>query len=236
MEIKELEELISLQRRKVDLLKEKQEILAESGFTGKVKDECVDSPIILVSTSRPSTASSFEMDTGRESVVRRDHTSLLDTLRQSIIGDDVTHLKGHDGNEDDHESAGVVQEKEEVTFVDSLTRLSRLTTDLANERNLLAWGRTALASARTCLAFMAVEGTGMFGHISGKVMVLGFAFFAFVIMFTGYQRFKTIKYIIGLKNPPASFHRLTNSPTFICLILLFLLAFIVVCAGDWRRE
>ena len=41
--------------------------------------------------------------------------------------------------------------------IEGLERLSRLTTDLANERTLLAWIRTCLASIRTLFAYLALS-------------------------------------------------------------------------------
>lgn len=45
------------------------------------------------------------------------------------------------------------------TMLTALDRFSRLTTDLANERTLLAWFRTSLASMRTAFSFFSVSGT-----------------------------------------------------------------------------
>ena len=50
-------------------------------------------------------------------------------------------------------------------FVDALTRLSRLTTDLANERTYLAWIRTALA---LLAGGIAVEAFGVLEDPFGK--------------------------------------------------------------------
>ena len=122
----------------------------------------------------------------------------------------------------------------EDKFVNAITRLSRLNTDLANERNLLAWARTALASARTFLAFIGVAAVTDFGKASRQVCYVGFAVMSIYIILQGTERYNKIKRIVYLKDPPPNFDRLTNAPLPICLSLLFLLALMSVSFDQWE--
>lgn len=129
----------------------------------------------------------------------------------------------------------VVKETKEDRFVNAMTRLSRLNTDLANERNLLAWGRTAMAAARTFLAFINTEAITNFGKTSREVCYLGFGVMSIYIILQGAERYNKIKKIVYLKNPPPNFDRLTNAPLPICLALLFALGLMSVSFDQWEN-
>jgi uncharacterized membrane protein YidH (DUF202 family) len=126
------------------------------------------------------------------------------------------------------------KETKEDRFVNAMTRLSRLNTDLANERNLLAWARTALASARTFLAFVGVSAVTNFGKASRQICYLGFAVMSIYIILQGTERYNKIKRIVYLKNPPPNFDRLTNAPLPICLALLFALGLMSISFDQWE--
>lgn len=292
LEIQEIEELIGLQRRKVDLLRKKNELLMRdmtaggssgSNATGKEdrtwsaaaaagageREESLSTSTInplSCDTAKAGHSEQFEIGNGVDNDINHnrhnDRASIVSKIRESIVGPGEDHNTNSNNNrpsfisiiresiigpnakkqkeqEEADERAAAEKEKEDkknpVSFVDALTRLSRLSTDLANERNLLAWGRTALAAARTCLAFMGLEGVNAFGAVSARFCVIAFAVFAVGIMALGLNRYKRIKYILGLKNPPAHFHRITNTPMFSSMVAVFLLALVVVCFDDWRK-
>ena len=280
LEIQEIEALISLQRRKVDLLRKKNELIMRDmpggggggertgtgRTTSKVAEEdslmvaasCTNNPLVgnetkdLDGTSPRQSSSAgwnkFEIGNRTDSASSNnnndsrndnDRPSFISMIRESIIGPDVQKLKEQEEADEKAEEEKEKAEgkgKDPVSFVDALTRLSRLNTDLANERNLLAWGRTALAAARTCLAFMGLEGVNAFGAVTARFCVIAFAVFATGIMALGLNRYKKIKHILGLRNPPIHFHRMTNTPMFTSMVGVFLLAFIVVCFNDWRKD
>jgi uncharacterized membrane protein YidH (DUF202 family) len=99
--------------------------------------------------------------------------------------------------------------RDEKNMLTAMERFSRLTTDLANERTLLAWVRTCLAALRTAFAFLKISGTttlwGMsvfFGQCAIVTLVL-------LLCGTGYLRYSAIKHAINTKLPPEKFGRLT---------------------------
>ena len=120
-------------------------------------------------------------------------------------------------------------EKKKEQFVDALTRLSRLTTDLANERTLLAWIRTALASARTTVSFLALSGSSPFGDVSTKICYIGFAVLALLMMAQGAERYRKIKSILQIPNPPLYFDRLTTLPLNLTLLGVLGLVVLLQC-------
>ena len=153
MELEELDELICLQRRKVDLLKTKNSLLDM---------KCV-TPNIDSAESDSKSMDKHSSDVKEESLIRSPLVN-IDSERETkleVASSDVDDRKTltcisrlfGTGNQ----AATATPKNKEDNFIDSMTRLQRLTTDLANERNLLAWGRTALAASRTCLAFFAVS-------------------------------------------------------------------------------
>ena len=88
-----------------------------------------------------------------------------------------------------------------------MERMSRLSTDLANERTLLAYVRTILAIMRTAFVTMGIVGLGAFWEVVQKFTV----FLTLMTMVTcaiiGIYRYYRIARIVSLKNIPASFGR-----------------------------
>ena len=93
----------------------------------------------------------------------------------------------------------------EGDVVYGMEKMSRMSTDLANERTLLAWVRTTLAIMRTSFATIGIEGVNpawSFVHsCSVGLMVLLMVAAAFV----GSYRYYRVARICSLKNIPASF-------------------------------
>lgn len=113
--------------------------------------------------------------------------------------------------------------------------MSRLSTDLANERNLLAWGRTAMAAARTALAFLGLVGNNDFGVGLVYTTSIGFGVIAVWMMIQGSLRYKQIKNILLLPEPPIHFGRLSNNPIVLVLVVLLVLLVIGNSADSWSK-
>jgi uncharacterized membrane protein YidH (DUF202 family) len=90
---------------------------------------------------------------------------------------------------------------------DGVVRLNRMSTDLANERTMLAWTRTSLAVVRTTFSALALKGITGFGTDATSVFVIGSAVLALYSYAHGYFRYKTVKGVIQRKEPPRYFDR-----------------------------
>ena len=119
----------------------------------------------------------------------------------------------------------------------SLDRMSRLSTDLANERTLLAWVRTALAAARTAFSYMGLSaaGAGWGAELFTCACVMAALAIAFPAM--GLQRYAQIKRILHLPDSamPAQFDRVSVRPLVWLLLACSLASAVGVATHEWRN-
>eukprot|EP00439_Symbiodinium_sp_Y106_P060636 s2102_g9.t1 len=99
------------------------------------------------------------------------------------------------------------QQTDEI--VTAMERFNRLSTDLANERTLLAWIRTAMAGIRTIFVFYAIEGVSRFWEAGVSISEVLMALLVLILLFTGRARYYAIKDLILKRDPPASFGRVS---------------------------
>jgi len=91
--------------------------------------------------------------------------------------------------------------------VASVDRLSRLASDLANERTLLAWVRTGLAAIRTCFTYLGVAAIS--AGMDWTVYATAIAMTTVVLFaaFTGALRYRSVRLALMTPGAPPAFHR-----------------------------
>ena len=251
LEIEALEELIRLQRAKVDLLKKKRQEAATA--TSETDDNRKESETNATSTSIRETSGALSISSNTSKII----STAVNAINHALHDDDDIVKESEPTRDEEPESQHTREsedsirkkegnsmlrgwwqskskkdQKNEERFVDALTRLSRLTTDLANERTYLAWIRTALAAARTVVSFLALSGSNLFGRVSVRTCVLGFAVLALVMMAHGAERYKKIKSILLTKDTPGGFARLSTVPLSLSLLSILALVLIVTSSDD----
>ncbi len=114
--------------------------------------------------------------------------------------------------------------------------MNRLASDLANERNLLAWGRTALSCVRTTVAFTVFTGTSNFGDAAVGITTIGFAVLGVYAIAHGTQRYRRIRDILNDPDPAVEFRRVSNIPLFFFFWVVLVIILIAQAAKQWERK
>lgn len=197
-ELRELEELISLQKRKVQLLHVRHDAVKKTLGDKYNESPCSNNTIYKTFTLNPKSVGSGS-----------DRTPIATSILTSKSKQDY--------------------------LMSSMQRMSRLSTELANERNLLGWGTTALAAASTAIAFLGLTGTSAFGDSAVYVISVGFAVLAVWMGFQGVFRYRRIKEILMLPEPPLHFDRISNVPIQAVLLLLLILLVIGNFTDQWSK-
>jgi uncharacterized membrane protein YidH (DUF202 family) len=99
--------------------------------------------------------------------------------------------------------------RDDETMLTAMERFSRLTTDLANERTMLAWVRTCMASIRTAFAFLKVAGETPGWAATVFLAQSAMVTLMLVLCWTGYLRYTAIKHAVKRKLPPHFFGRIS---------------------------
>jgi uncharacterized membrane protein YidH (DUF202 family) len=117
-----------------------------------------------------------------------------------------------------------------------LERLSRLTTDLANERTLLAWTRTCLASIRTLFAFLEVRSADAGWQVWKLITEMSMATVVLACAGLGAWRYFAIKRILSQKVPPQHFGRISIRPLCALLVLVAVATSTAIYAQKWQHQ
>ena len=118
--------------------------------------------------------------------------------------------------------------------LDGLQRLTRLNSDLANERTLLAWIRTDLAAIRTLWGYMTIgSAVAFWDDLALVAMMLMTTLVAFTSAY-GVYRYYVIKNVLSkpTKDLPADYGRKSTRP----LAVLVVLCSVVTAAGAYSQQ
>lgn len=217
-EILELEELIALQRQKIELLRRKHACSEKKGDDGGMKEN----------RQSKGTVNPLQINSAKDDI------PMVGAKRPSSIAQE--QAPEPEPTPPPPPPPPMSSKSKQDTLISSMQRMSRLSTDLANERNLLAWGRTAMAAARTALAFLGLVGLTTFGDVAVYMTSIGFGVIAVWMVVQGAARYKAIKEILMLPEPPVNFDRLSNAPVHIVMVSLLILLIIGNAANQWSHQ
>ena len=137
------------------------------------------------------------------------HSPCLERLKQRLR----RYAPGYISN---YERVGESADDDEIH---GMAKMSRLSTDLANERTLLAWTRTVLAALRTSLALLKFDGVDAFWVVVRYLSTFMMTSVMVSTCLIGIYRYYKIKRIVHMKNIPYFFGRapIWPMPTLVAL-------------------
>ena len=130
------------------------------------------------------------------------------------------------------QSFGTAAQREQL---EGLERLSRLTTDLANERTLLAWTRTCLAAIRTCFTYLSLTATEAAWRGVITATEIGMATLVVATAAIGAWRYFKIKDVLAQKLPPREFGRFSMRPLVALIFITAIATTTGVCSQQWEH-
>lgn len=219
-ELEEIEQLILLQQQKLSLLRQKKQLQNDMKLEREGDTEVDDIPT-------PYSSNDIELTkTPREEVNNDLHTKVSATaskLSQNIKG-----------NTDRHSEYAPQEVNQFKGIVAPINRMSYLSTELANERTLLAWTRTALAMFRTVFSFYDFEGKNLFGDVTQRICLVLITLLAGATFWNGFRRFNVVEDRIFALDPQRKpLGRPSLRPYMGTLFFVFVAVMIAVCYRGW---
>ena len=234
-ELEEIEQLILLQQQKLSLLRRKKNLQRDPEFDIHGYDK---------------TTASNEVEMGRisrEEVNNAMHTSDSGT-------EPVQNIKGNTDRDSEYapseEESGSIADlsnrgsmsyhtrstigKQVKGIVAPINRMSYLSTELANERTLLSWIRTALAMFRTVFSFYDFEGINAFGDVTQRICLVLITLLAGATFWNGFARFGVVfERIFALDPLRTPLGRPSIKPYAGTLTFVFLAVMVAVVYRGW---
>jgi len=175
-----------------------------------------DRSVQMVGNDRQPFPSNDELDGlgKRLSEINEADGSKVEHSRATLIVPEYLGVSGSRVSMSSHEAHEAAMEATAAAIAESartIDRFSRLTSELANERTLLAWIRTGLAAIRTVFPFYAlIDATSSWGWratvIAAQVAMMTVVMFAGV---SGTLRYEKVKNALRLHDPPQEFGRVS---------------------------
>ena len=197
-ELDQLEQLIAMQQQKLSLLRRKKQLQSEEFDRtdtstknevemGRIGEE-VNSAMHPEGNSVRHVPETVPDDIGRES----DYDYSEDEDRDSLADMKGSGSTGRNTLSYFNSSKTRANMKHMKGIVNPMNRMSYLSTELANERTLLAWIRTALAMFRTVFSFYNFEGINSFGDITQRICLILLTLTAGATLGNGFARFGVV--------------------------------------------
>jgi len=142
-------------------------------------------------------------------------------------------LRSRAGSNLTNVEVAVVAVEEAVKSVD---RFSRLSTDLANERTLLAWIRTVVSAMKVAILMVTVHGLGFIGRT--EVFFSKFIMLLIMVVGTlsGIARYNKIKEALLLPEPPQKFGRPSIYWFLYLNVVCTAAAVLGLCLDVWQKN
>merc|ERR1712232_936957 len=120
--------------------------------------------------------------------------------------------------------------------VNAMERFGRLTTDLANERTLLAYVRTTLAAIRTSFAYvdMSLHDASLLWRATVLISEFLMTSLIMVTAYFGANRYYKLKDVIMQKVPPKHFGRISLRPLNLLVIVATASTAVGVYVQAWK--
>jgi uncharacterized membrane protein YidH (DUF202 family) len=215
-ELFELEKLITLQQRKLTLLREKSQHKMPIN-SSDLNNTAIDMDATHVNNAIHNIK---QMEIGSSS-------DSINMMEDSFGRPTMSTLSPRSGRES-------MFRKNMDKLVEPVSRMTYLANELANERTLLAWIRTALSMIRTVFAFYAFKGINSFGDTTHRISLILVTLLAGGTFFQGFWRFSVVVgEILNIDPTRAPLGRPTIKPYMAGLSLLFIIVMVSVLYRGW---